>query len=104
MRVKAKKILIFDKIAILNLFIALMLLYFTFHSIYGQRGIISYFKMQAELKKSYQQLELLRAERLEINNRSRLLQPGSLDIDMLDEQIRNVLGASNPKEQIFKSS
>ena len=86
-----------------NAVILLMLLYFVFHSIYGSRGIIAYFKLQAELENSHIKLEKLRAERLEIENRTKLLRPGSLDKDMLDEKIRNVLGLSEPKEKVFKA-
>lgn len=81
-----------------------MLLYFVFHSIYGSRGIIAYFKLQAELESSHKKLDQLRSERLEIENRTKLLRPGSLDRDMLDEKTRNVLGLSLPKEKIFKAT
>ena len=86
-----------------NAIIFLMLLYFVFHSIYGSRGIIAYFKLQSDLKDSHIKLEQLRTERLEIENRTKLLRPGSLDKDMLDEKIRNVLGLSEPKEKIFRA-
>jgi cell division protein FtsB len=90
------------KKTILNLGTLLMLMYFVFHSIYGDRGIIAYFKLQSDLKNSHMELEKLRAERLEIENRIVLLRPNSLDKDMLDEKVRNVLGLSAPKEKIFK--
>ena len=86
-----------------NTVVLLMLLYFVFHSIYGSRGIIAYFKLQSELENSHVKLEKLRAERLGIENRTKLLRPGSLDKDMLDEKIRNVLGLSEPKEKIFRA-
>lgn len=79
-----------------------MLLYFVFHSIYGSRGIIAYFKLQAELESAHSKLSTLRAERLEIENRAKLLRPGSLDRDMLDEKARNILGIVSPNEQVFK--
>lgn len=87
-----------------NILVFLMLIYFVFHSIYGSRGIIAYFKLQAELEKSHAKLEMLRAERLEIENRTKLLRHGSIDRDMLDEKIRNVLGFSSPNEKIFKAN
>jgi cell division protein FtsB len=93
----------FTRKSVFNGVILLMLLYFVFHSIYGSRGIIAYFKLQTELENSHIKLEKLRAERLEIENRTKLLRPGSLDKDMLDEKIRNVLGLSKPNEKIFKS-
>ncbi len=84
--------------------ILLMLVYFVFHSIYGRRGIIAYFKLQSDFKESEKKLELLRAERLESENRTKLLRPGSLDRDMLDEMTRNVLGFSSEKESVYKST
>jgi len=88
---------------VFNTAIILMLMYFVFHSIYGSRGIIAYFKLQAELENSHIKLEQLRSERLEIENRTKLLRSGSLDRDMLDEKTRNVLGLSLPKEKVFKA-
>ena len=90
------------KTRILNGVVILMLCYFVFHSIYGSRGIIAYFKLQSELENSHVKLEALRAERLEIENRTKLLRHGSIDRDMLDEKIRSVLGFSSPEEKIFK--
>jgi cell division protein FtsB len=78
------------------------LLYFVFHSIYGNRGVVAYFKLQAELESMHNKLQLLRAERLEVENRAKLLRPESLDIDMLDEKARNILGIIAHNEQVFK--
>lgn len=78
-----------------------MLGYFIFHSIYGSRGILAYFKLQSELERSRITLESLRHERLEVENRTKLLRPGSLDKDMLDEKVRSVLGVAKPTEHIF---
>ena len=79
-----------------------MLLYFIFHSIYGSRGVIAYFKLQVELENAHSKLNTLRVERLEIENKANLLRPKSLDYDMLDEKARNVLGVALPNEQVFK--
>ncbi|MFK7974237.1 MAG: septum formation initiator family protein [Rickettsiaceae bacterium] len=81
----------------------LILVYFVFHSIYGSRGVIAYFKLQAELEQAHKLLNTIRAERLDIENRTKLLRHETLDRDMLDEQIRNVLGLSLPAEKIFET-
>ncbi len=88
--------------AVFNIIILLLLLYFVFHSIYGNRGVVAYFKLQAELESMYNKLQLLRAERLEVENRAKLLRPESLDIDILDEKARNILGIIAHNEQVFK--
>lgn len=94
----AKKI---TKKSLLNILLLFMLGYFIFHSIYGSRGILAYFKLQSELERSRITLESLRHERLEAENRTKLLRPGSLDKDMLDEKVRSVLGVAKPTEHIF---
>lgn len=94
--------IIIDKRNLLNIATLLMLIYFIFHSIYGSRGIIAYFQLKNELQKSHLQLDELKAHRLENENRTKLLRPESLDRDMLDQQIRKVLGFSKQNEKIFK--
>ena len=51
---------------------------------------------------AHSKLNSLRVERLEIENKAKLLRPESLDKDMLDEKARNVLGVVLPNEQVFK--
>lgn len=92
----------FTKRAIFNILILVMFIYFAFHSIYGSRGILAYFKLKTELENTHSRLNGLRAERLEIENRAKLLRPESLDKDMLDEKARNILGLLAPNEKVFK--
>ena len=100
---KRIKLFRLKKRRLFDIIIFLLLLYFIFHSIYGKRGFIAYFETKTELVERKQELELLRAERLEIENKAKLLRPDSLDRDMLDEKIRNILGFSSPKEKIFST-
>ena len=90
-----------SKKLIFNILLSLLLVYFIFHSIYGNRGIIAYFKLNGQLEKAYRELEELRAERIEIEHIVKLLRPGSLDRDMLDQAARKTLGLASPKEQVF---
>ena len=78
-----------------------VLLYFIFHAMYGNRGIVAYFKLSQSIETSEKELELLRAERLEIEHKVKSLKPESLDRDMLDEQARKGLGVAGEKEQAF---
>jgi cell division protein FtsB len=86
---------------LINTILSLLLIYFVFHSFYGNRGIISYFTLSQKLQKSYSELESLRAERVELEHKVKLLRPESLDQDMLDQEARRVLGIASPKEQVF---
>ena len=89
------------KSLIVNIITSLLLIYFIFHSVYGNRGIIAYFKLNQQLEKTYSELENLRATRIEIEHKVKLLRPESLNHDMLDEKARQVLGLASPKEQVF---
>jgi cell division protein FtsB len=89
------------KSLIANVITSLLLIYFIFHSIYGNKGIIAYFKLSQQLEKTYSDLETLRAKRVEIEHKVKLLRPESLNQDMLDEKARQVLGLASPKEQVF---
>lgn len=93
---------IFKIQSVLNIVVLLLICYFVFHSIYGSKGVISYFKLQAQLNNQHQKLSSLRAERLEIENGTKLLRDDSIDQDMLDEKIRTVLGLSQSNEKIVK--
>lgn len=89
---------------ILNIFLALLLGYFVFHCIYGNKGVIAYLKVNRQLEKAYDELKLLRAERVELEHNVKLLRTESLDKDMLDEQARKVLGIAAPNEQVLNTN
>ncbi|MCC8418011.1 MAG: septum formation initiator family protein [Rickettsia endosymbiont of Bryobia graminum] len=93
-----------SKKTILNIFLFLLLAYFVFHSIYGNRGIIAYFSLNRQLEKAYSELNSLKAERVELEHRVKLLRPESLDKDMLDQEARRILGMALPNEQVFTSA
>lgn len=84
-----------------HLFVLAFLMYFILHSVYGNLGVIAYFKLNQKIEKAQEELSALRAERIEIEHRVKLLRPESLDKDMLDEQARNILGVAAPSEQVF---
>lgn len=102
MRTKYRKKPFFKSKNSANIVVVLLICYFIFHSVYGNRGIIAYFSLQSELESKNAQLEALRAERVELENNTRLLRDESLDKDMLDEKIRNTLGLSAPNEKIVR--
>lgn len=90
-----------SKKIILNIFLALLLSYFVFHSIYGNKGVIAYLKVSRELERAHDELKILHAERIELEHNVKLLRPESLDKDILDEKAREVLGVAAPREQVF---
>lgn len=86
---------------IINGILASVLLYFIFHAIYGERGILAYFNLNQKIEKAEEELENIKAERLEIEHKVKSLKPESLDPDMLDEQVRKNLGVAGKQEEAF---
>ncbi len=77
-----------------------LLSYFLYHTIYGNRGLISESKSRKQVEDKLENLEDLRAQRLEIEHKVKLLRSGSLDKDMLEEEARRVLGVAKGDEEV----
>ena len=69
--------------------------YFTYHVVQGDRGLIAWLKLSQQVETA--QIEYDRAvnERMAFGSRVRLLQPKSLDIDLLEERARITLGLAH---------
>lgn len=89
-----------DKKLMFNCLILLILFYFIFHTIAGNRGVIAYFQLNQKIDKSNMELDILKAERIDLEHKVNLLK-SPIDRDMLDEQARKVLGVARPGEKVF---
>lgn len=67
----------------------------------GSRGIITYFKLNSHISSLQSELDFVRAERLTIEHKANLLKSDSLDLDLLEEQAKAVLGFAKPQEKLF---
>ncbi len=67
----------------------------------GGRGILAYFKLNSQISTLHSELEMVRIERLTIEHKANLLKPDSLDLDLLEEQAKVILGYAKPKETLF---
>lgn len=85
----------------LSVIFLLLLSYILFHAFYGQRGIVSYFKLTNELELKLAELERLQSKHLQLEHQVKLLRSESLDLDMLDEVARKTLGLAKPTELII---
>lgn len=72
--------------------------YFGFHAYHGEYGLYNKIRLEQESTVLEQRLAVLTAERLAFENQVRLLRDGTLEKDMLDEQIRRALNVSHPDE------
>ena len=66
--------------------------YFAFHAVEGERGLRAYFALNHKTVLVQRELDAVRAERLQLEKRVALLRPSGLDLDMLDERARRILG------------
>ncbi|ATX66302.1 FtsB family cell division protein [Roseinatronobacter bogoriensis] len=77
-------------------------LYFTFAAVQGAFGLFNRVQIEAEVTTLKAQRDKLRIELAEVENRTRRLSDDFLDLDLLDERARFVLGLARPDEVIIR--
>jgi cell division protein FtsB len=77
-----------------------VLSYFGFHAWHGDYGLYAKYRVEAEIAAQKERLAALVKERQAAERRVQLLHDGTLDRDMLDEQIRRQLNYSSEKDVI----
>lgn len=86
--------------AVISLIGVAVLSYFVYHIVHGERGLYALLRMEGEVKASEMQLSRLQKERAELEHRTDLMRPESLDPDLLDEKARELLDYSKPNEVV----
>ena len=76
--------------------------YFTFAAVQGDFGLFRRAEIVTEADHLEKTLDNLRADVAEMENLSRRLSDDFLDIDLLDEQARNVLGLLRADEIVIQ--
>ena len=74
--------------------------YFTYHVVQGDRGLIAWLKLSQQVETARIEYNRAVAEREEFASRVRLLQPQSLDTDLLEERARVTLGLAHPDDVV----
>lgn len=75
--------------------------YFLVHSLVGDKGFVVMTQLEYQLAAQRAALESVQKERVTLENRARLLKSESLDLDLLDERSRAVLGYTKPNEYVI---
>ena len=83
---------------LITFFIFLYLVYFL---VYGQRGLLQYFYLSKQNQEYNETLAQLTSENQYFNNRIKKLQPNTVDLDFLDEQVRKNLGLVDKNEIVI---
>lgn len=89
--------------ALLYFGLALLLaMYFMFAAIQGDFGVFRRAQVEAEARELTAQLDALRSDVARMENLTRRLSDQYLDLDLLDEQTRDVLGMIRADEIVIR--
>jgi cell division protein FtsB len=88
--------------AVFAIIVVALMCYLTFAALQGEHGLFSLFRIEAQEAHLRTDLAQLQAERATISNKTRRLSTEYLDLDLLDEQARKVLGFARPDEIIIR--
>lgn len=76
--------------------------YFTFAAVQGDHGLFRRIQIEAQEEELIRERDRLAAELAEMRNKTRRLSNEFLDLDLLDERARLVLGRLRPDEIVFR--
>ncbi|MBT8454463.1 MAG: septum formation initiator family protein [Rhodobacteraceae bacterium] len=76
-------------------------MYFTFASVQGDFGLFQRVQIEAERDALQAEQAALKAEVATLENKTRRLSDDFLDLELLDQQARDVLGLVRPDEMVL---
>ena len=84
-----------------TLLFVVVLAYFSYHAISGDRGVLAYLRLTQQMNQTRAELDIVHSERLKYERNVRLMRSDSLDLDLLDEQARRLLGYAGSDEKVY---
>jgi cell division protein FtsB len=88
--------------AVLAAVVAAGIVYFMFHALVGQNGLVSYVRIKKKKEEKARELERCVSELDRLKRRTKLLSNDSLDMDLLEERGRVVLGYVDASDVVLK--
>lgn len=82
------------------LLLAFGAVYLAFHVLHGERGLYALFKQRQMREVLQQDLAVTKKKREALEMKARYLRDDSIDLDLLDEQVRRMLGGVNDNERL----
>ena len=76
--------------------------YFVFAAIQGDYGLLRQIQVEAEEKRLIERLQILQTQRSSLENKALRLSDEYLDLDLLDERARKILGMARVDEVIIR--
>jgi cell division protein FtsB len=80
---------------------ACLLIYFSYHAVEGDRGVLAYLQLEKDLRAAEAEQMKTAAERQDWTHRVSLLKSDSIDPDMLEERARRVLNYGREDELVI---
>ena len=78
-----------------------LIVYFLYHAVQGDRGLIAFWQLSKQVTQAENTHSVLNQKRAELQNRVSLLNPNSLNSDMIDERARFILGYTKSDEIVI---
>jgi cell division protein FtsB len=75
--------------------------YFVYHLVEGDRGLMSWFRLNREIPAATANLEAARARRAALELKVSNLRPSHVDPDLLDERVRATLNLVSPDDIVI---
>ncbi len=72
--------------------------YFVYHAVWGSRGVVELATTEARLNLQNDRLATIKDERERLQHRISLLEPGAVDLDMVEELARGQLQEGGPNQ------
>ena len=79
----------------------LVMFYIGFHAITGEHGALALVRESARLEELKARLAEATARNSTLEKKVKLMSSASLDLDMLDQQVRKVLGVTGRNEAVY---
>jgi cell division protein FtsB len=77
-----------SKYVVLNVLFLVVLSYLMYHLILGERGIFAKWQLKQDHQVVQQKLEDVQAARIALEHKVQSLRPETLDLDLIEEQVR----------------
>ena len=77
-------------------------LYFTFAAVQGDYGVFQQVQIRAQTEQLEAERDRLKVQVADIENRTRRMSDQYLDLDLLDQQARDILGYVRPDEIVIR--
>lgn len=80
-----------------NIFLMLglsLVVYFSYHGVFGHRGVLSLMELQGQLEISSAQLSALESDKQALERKVSMMRPAQVNADMAEELIHEKLGYS----------